>query len=101
MIEIQSDQRAGADERIPLFSIDGQEYTMPAEIGAELALAAIDRLRTMPAEAVEAWLLEEVVGSKAYRALLGCKGLKRHQLKAVMVAVREHVMGPLEEEGKG
>jgi hypothetical protein len=85
------------EERIPVFSIDGTEYTMPAHIPASTALRVLDMMRRMGQEAAVSWLLEEALGEEAYEALLNCKSLKPKQLQAVMAVVQDHFMGAIEE----
>jgi hypothetical protein len=96
LVEITSVPEGDEPEPIPVFAIDGETYTMPAVISASFALEVLDRMRTDGEMAVTGWMLEEVLGTEAYEALKGCKGLNTDQLKAIMDHVSEHVMGALE-----
>lgn len=99
VIEIRTDP-AAADEREPLFTLDGVEYTIPKLVGGELSLEALQRLRTDHELSVTAWMMETVLGKDAWKALRTAKGLHPRDLAALIEAVRAKVMGPLEEEGK-
>lgn len=87
-------------DSIPVFSIDGQVYSMPGAISVSFALEAIDVMGQRGELAAMAWLLPEVLGQEAYDALKTCKALKPEQLKSIMDRVSEHVMGQLEDLGK-
>jgi hypothetical protein len=100
MIEIVTTTPVNED-REALFSIDGTTYTIPVEVPGNLALQAIERTRYESETAVTAWIMEQVLGRDAYRALLDCPHVKPSQLKAITMICREKVMGDLEEEGKG
>ena len=86
-----------SDERIPVFSIDGEEYSMPAEINGHFALEVLEQIRAQGAESVASWMLEEAIGSKGYRALRGCETLTTADLKTVMKVVTDHVLGAVED----
>ena len=86
-----------SDARIPVFSIDGVEYSMPQEINGHFALEVLEQIRANGSESVTAWVLEETIGSKGYRALRGCETLTTADLKAVIKIVTDHVLGAVEE----
>ena len=83
--------------RIPLFSIDGTAYTIPARFDPIMALRALDMARRRGEEIMLSWLLEEALGEEGYQALLGCSSVTTGQLQALMEKVSEQVMGALEE----
>jgi hypothetical protein len=86
-----------SDERIPVFSIDGVEYSMPKEINGHFAIEVLEQIRSNGAESVVSFMLEEAIGSKGYRALRGCETLTTADLKAVISIVQDHVLGAVEE----
>lgn len=103
MIKLTSQPEEWNPENVPgtpLFSVDDQEYNLPDTIPAGLALEAAERTATMGGPAAEAWLLERVLGRKAYRALKGAVQ-DPADLRAIGEVVRVRVFGDLEEEGKG
>lgn len=100
MIEIKTNPEAVKD-REALFSLDGVEYSIPKVIGAETSLQALEMFRTEHEFAVIAWMMETVIGRDGWKALRTAKGLDPKDLAAVIEAVRERVMAPIEEEGKG
>ena len=52
-----------SDERIPLFSIDGTEYTMPAEVPGYVGLEATDLWATQGEAVATRWLMMELLGA--------------------------------------
>lgn len=100
MIKIES-TTTPSNDREPLFSIDGREYTIPKEVPGNLALQAIERMRVEHELAVVAWIMEQLLGKEGYRALLDCKAVTRKQLAQITEICRLKVMGDVEEEGKG
>lgn len=83
-------------ELIPLFSIDGQVYSIPGEVSASMALRMLDSARRQGMEAATSEVLEELLGSEAYQALLRCRSLTVDHLERIMAAVQVHVLGDLE-----
>ena len=87
--------------REPIFSIDGVEYTIPKEVGAEVVAQAMDRLRTEPDAAISAWCAERLIGKEGWQALLNVEGLDKATFRGIMRICRERIFGGLEAEGKG
>jgi len=96
MIEISTSDPVSS-ERIDVFSIDGVTYGMPKDINGQFALEVLDQIRSVGTEGVVAWMLEEAIGAKGYRALRNCETLKTADLKAVIKIVSDHVLGSVEE----
>ena len=84
-------------EKVPLFYIDDVEYDMPARIGPNVGLKALRMARTHGADVAEAWLLEEVLGTEGYEALMNFDDLTGTQLEQIMGIVRDHVLGQEEQ----
>lgn len=98
LIEIVTSEE-DADE-IPVFSIDGEVYTMPASIPAGIALQAIDVLRESGEMAAGVWMITQVVGEGAYEALKTSPAVTVQNLKDILDRVNDHVMGQMEDSGK-
>lgn len=96
-VKIVTEDEPEEAERIDVFSIDGEMYSMPAEIDGHFALEVLEQIRTSGVESVVAWMVEEAVGSKGYRALRNCQTLKTSDLKAVINIVQDHVLGAVED----
>jgi len=88
-------------ERVPLFYIDDVEYSMPAKIPGNVALKYLRKIRTDGVEVAGAWLLEEVIGTEAYEALMNYDGLTIEQLNQVIAIVERHALGSVEARGNG
>lgn len=86
-----------AEERIELFKVDGKPYYMPARVGMEIGLRYMKAMRTQDQMTVTGVLFEEVIGTEAYDALCGVKGLRAEDLKTLMDGVMGIVMGQLED----
>lgn len=80
----------------PLFSIDGVTYSIPQEISGNIALGVLHRARELGEGLALSWMLEEVLGTEAYTALLNCHDVTPAQMKAIMTVVRTKVMGVME-----
>lgn len=94
---VEIDSAAEPDvEPIPVFSLDGQIFTMPGYVPASFSLEALERFRTDGEMAATAWMLEEMLGTEAYTALRGARSMSADQLRQIMDRVNEHVMGALE-----
>lgn len=81
---------------VQLFSIDGTPYFVPAEPSAAIALQFMRRYRQDPI-AGQGWVLEELLGPDAYRALAGYKKLKAEDLQRLIQVCLRLVMGTVEE----
>jgi hypothetical protein len=100
MIEIDTTAPVDDVPPIPVFSIDGKQYTMPGVIPGSIALQVLERIRTDGEAQATAWAVPEVLGEEAWYALLNCPNIQQHQVQAIMEVVGEHVMGALEGTGK-
>lgn len=90
-----------AGEREPLFEIDGKEYTVPVELGAEIGLRATKIVEEKGEIAGELFIIDQTIGREAYDALCAVDGLPKKVLAGIMAVCREKVFGGMEEEGKG
>jgi len=88
-------------KREPLFEIDGKEYTVPVEVGAEIGLRAAKIVEERGQIAGELYAIEQTIGMEAYEALCAVEGLPKKVLSGIMSVCREKVFGGMDEEGKG
>jgi hypothetical protein len=100
MISISTTQHVN-EEREPLFSIDGTEYTIPVEVPPAMGLEAMEKTRTEGEAPATAWIMRELLGVEGWKALRECKQVNRAQMAAIMQVCRDRVFGGMEEEGKG
>lgn len=89
------------DEREPLFSIDGVEYTIPVRLGGEIGLRATRLMQEQGEVAATLYVIEQTIGMDAYDALSKVDGLPPKTLAGILQVCRERVFGSMEEEGKG
>lgn len=81
------------DERIPLFSIDGTEYTMPAEVMGYVGAQVIEIWATEGEAAGTRWLMMELLGPEGYAALTTCKTITKAQMRQVTQILVQHALG--------
>jgi len=95
-IELFSEERqAAAEKRVPLFTIDGVEYSMPAEPPAFVVLAYLKTVREKGDDVAAYELLENMLGEEAYEALRNCKTATVSDLAAITRIVGEHSVGAI------
>jgi hypothetical protein len=85
-------------ERVALFKIGGDVYTMLANPTLALARQAMDVAYDRGEAYAEVFVMREMLGEEAYRALLGNKSLKGPQLNAITARVTKRLYGALERE---
>lgn len=88
--------RLAGTERVPLFSIDDTEYTIPKNVDMTVALRYLDTVAEKGTEVGIVGLFKELVGEQAWQALLGFKGMDPAELNQLLEAVTEHAMGAIE-----
>lgn len=99
IIEISADDPEEAPpERVPLFSIGDEVYTMLADPPLTLALEARNVGYERGDGYAEIFVMREMLGLDAYRALLANRSLKGAQLAAITARVSRRLFGVLERE---
>lgn len=103
MIEIKPPEKDWREEREPFFTIededgDKREYTIPVEVPASVTLQAMEHFRQGGDAVAIPWLLELMLGSDGYRALLAAPGITRTNLAAINEVVRIKVFGDPEDQ---
>lgn len=83
-------------ERIPLFYIGDDEYTVPAELSPQDGLIALRMVRTRGSDAATSWMVEKALGEKGYDALIACESITREQVKEILGNLQRMYMGDLE-----
>jgi hypothetical protein len=87
------------EERVPLFFIGDDEYTIPRKIAPGVALQYLREARTHGREVATAPLLERVLGEDAYLALEQSKALTEDQMEWIVDKVLELALGKREKPG--
>lgn len=94
VIELTSGtSRPEDEERVVLFKLDGEEYTIPRKPKTNVALRYLKMARTGNADAAAGWLLEELLGEEGFEALMNFDDLTQEQLRSVMTLAAEVTMG--------
>lgn len=84
------------DERVVLFSLDDQEFTIPKKFPVGLGLKVIRTMRRRGQEVAMAELLEEVIGEDAYEALVNYPDLSNDDIEHLMQIVNKLALGSLD-----
>lgn len=90
-----------AAERIPIFSIDEVEYTIPKVVDGAAVLRYLDAAAERGFEAAVADLLRELVGDEGYEALVSFEGLKPDELAQVFDDVERYALSQVEKSMQG
>lgn len=92
----------GADARVPLFKLDGEEFTIPAQPKATIALRYLYDVRVKGEDIAASRLLESLLGEEGFQALMNHESLTFTQLQQVMAVAQQVVLGAVEEaQGNG
>lgn len=97
-IKLYSDRAAATVEMVPLFSIDDVDYCIPKEPNALMALRYLEQVKQgVSQDMAMGYLLEDLLGRDAYRALLAYQGhMTPAQLAQLFQAAQSAVVGLVE-----
>lgn len=87
------------EERVPLFYIGDDEYTIPKSIPKGVALQYLRHAAEVGHELATAPLLIRVLGEDAYMALEQSKALTGEQLEKIVDIIIKQALGDQEEKG--
>ena len=87
------------EERVPLFYIGDDEYTIPKNISRSVALQYLRQASEVGHELATAPLLIRVLGEDAYMALEESKGLTAEQMDKIVDIIVKEALGKPEEGG--
>lgn len=88
------------EERVPLFYIGDDEYTIPKNIPKGVALQYLRNAAERGHELATAPLLIRVLGEDAYEALEQSKALTDEQLESIVDIIVGQALGRQDKEGK-
>jgi len=102
LIEISADdpEHEPEPERVPVFKIGDEVYTMLKDPPLTLALKARNVGYERGEGYAEIFVMREMLGEDSYRALLDNQSLKGRQLEAITARVTRRLFGALEREMK-
>jgi len=81
---------------VALFRLDGRTFTIPARSRVNVGLKYLWIAKTSGEGAADQWLLEQLVGTEGYQALMNHDGLEADQLTRIMQAAQRTVLGGME-----
>ncbi len=87
------------EERVPLFSIDGDVYTIPKSVPQGLALEFLRIAREHGENVAAGRLLERLLGPKAYTALEQCPSLDDEKMQKIRDMAQKIAFGKAEVKG--
>lgn len=86
-------------DRVVLFTIDDEEFTVPAKPGANVTLKFLDELRRTGNEMFAAMsLMETMLGKEAYQKFLDWEEMEDEQLSDVLEQVVNLAMSRVEDK---
>ncbi|SRR6266568_8615828 len=91
IIRIATGSRTASDERVPLFYIDDDEYTMLAHPRPSLLLEYMDVVRERGLDAAIALAASEMIGRKGWEALKSSDDVTDEQVAKILQIVMEAV----------
>lgn len=83
-------------ERVPLFYIDDTVYTVERSPGVNVSLAYLHLRRTQGEETAIAYLLEKLLGTEGFLALMEYDGLTAEQFQKICQIASDLTVGALE-----
>jgi hypothetical protein len=90
------------DDRVVLFYVDDEAYSIPKKIGRNYGLRYLRTARKQGEALAAQELLETLIGEEGYEALMDCDGLEDEDLDRIMEQLRDGALGAVEEApGKG
>jgi hypothetical protein len=98
-VRLSSKSEAPID-RIVLFYVDDEEYSIPKRVGRNHGLRFLQTMRKQGEALAAQELLEVLIGADGYAALMGCDDLEDEQLDQIMNRLRDMALGEVEDEGK-
>ncbi len=87
------------EERVPLFSIDGEVYTIPKVVPQGLALEFLRIAREYGENVAAGRLLERLLGERAYAALEQCPSLDGEKMQRIVDMAQKIAFGKAEVKG--
>lgn len=86
-------------DRVPLFRIDGVEYTIPKKVKANVQLKYLRSLKEEGELAATYVMLEALLGREGYEALMNYENLTEEDFKTI-VDIASHIVLGNTETGK-
>lgn len=100
-VDLDVPRDGGTEERmVDLFKLDGKTYQIPANPKANIALKFMRNTRKYGDVIASDVLLEELLGTEGYEALVNHDELTSEQFQTVMMIAQKLVLGTMEGEGK-
>jgi hypothetical protein len=88
------------EDRVPVFSIDDVEYTVPARPRPNISLKFMRNLHDHDEQYAMAALMEDMLGKDGWNALCEFDGLTEEELTDIMDLIQELAMGGSENAAK-
>ena len=96
VIALKSKKGAKKADAITLFSIDGQDYSIPSSIRPNQAMQIMKVFRKQGDTAGVDFMLEVLLGSEGYEALLAFDDLESDDLEKIIKIAFQMVVGATE-----
>jgi hypothetical protein len=90
---------ATEEDRVVLFYVDDEAYSVPKKIGRNHGLRYLRTARRQGEAFAAQELLEVLIGEDGYEALMNCDDLGDDDLDRIMDRLRDEALGAVEDEG--
>jgi hypothetical protein len=92
---------AAPEDRVVLFYVDDEPYSVPKKIGRNHGLRYLRTVRKQGEALAAQELLEVLIGEDGYNALMNCDDLNDDDLDRIMDRLRDEALGAVEDEDEG
>jgi hypothetical protein len=89
-LDLDAEPQELSNAVVHIFTLNGQEFYAPKEPSAGISLEYMQMARTLGAVAAQGWLLEQLLGTDGYEALMRWPGLTARHL-AVVIGILEKI----------
>jgi len=96
IVSLRSAKTQAAEERIPAFSINGEVYSILTKPRVNQGLKYVHLARTKGSEIAVDYMLEVLLGTEGYEALIGFDDLTEADLEAVISAASRIMAGAVD-----
>lgn len=91
-IRLSTKAEAPEVDRVPLFYIDDEEFSMPREVPPVQSVRFLRDLKDGDLPTATAKAFDDLLGPRALNRLARCKALKPEELKQIMDIIAEKMM---------
>lgn len=96
-VRISTKDKVEEIERVPLFYIDDDEYTIPKKFAPNVGIQYLRDLNEDGRDFAVARLMKAALGSEAFDALADCESITKEQMEKINGMIIELALGAVDE----